>query len=133
LILLLFWKRIVFLLSFLQIFRKIDLSLAWVICTTVVTWSSIFHGQELTASVNRTIQVNVSYGARLGYGWYASLRVTSLSLLYRIVNVVYIWTLFSMLNPFCHEWSRLVTLCHELLYFLGFDLCTVSMTLVDAT
>jgi hypothetical protein len=32
-----------------------------------------------------------------------------------------------------HAWSRLVTLCHELLFILGFDLYTVSVTLVDAT
>jgi len=64
---------------------------------------------------------------------HASLSLTSLSLLYRFVNVLYIWTLFLLLNTFCHEWSRLVTLCHELLYILGFDLYTVSMTLVDAT
>jgi hypothetical protein len=63
----------------------------------------------------------------------ASLTLTSLSLLYRLVNVLYIWTLFLLLNTFCHDWSRLVTLCQELLYILGFDLCTVSMTLVDAT
>jgi hypothetical protein len=43
------------------------------------------------------------------------------------------WTLFLLQNTFCHAWSRLVTLCHELLYNLGFDLYTVAMTLVDAT
>jgi hypothetical protein len=57
---------------------------------------------------------------------------TSLSL-YRFVNVLYIWTLFLLLNTYCHVWSRLVTICHELLYILGFDLYTVSMTLVDVT
>jgi hypothetical protein len=31
-----------------------------------------------------------------------------------------------------HVFTRMVTLCHELLYILGFDLYTVSMTLVDA-
>jgi hypothetical protein len=64
---------------------------------------------------------------------HASLTLTSLSLLYRLVYVLYIWTLFSLLNTFCHAWSRLVPLCHELLYILNFDLYTVSMTLVDAT
>jgi hypothetical protein len=64
---------------------------------------------------------------------HTSLNLTSLSLLYRLVNVLYIWTLFLLLNTFCHTWSRLVTLCHELLYNLGFDLNTVSMTLVDAS
>jgi hypothetical protein len=61
-----------------------------------------------------------------------SLTLTSLSLLYRLVNVLYIWTLFLLLNTFCHAWSRLVTLCQELLYIFSFDLYTVSMTLVDA-
>jgi len=46
------------------------------------------------------------------------------------------WTLFLQLNTFFthgYAWLRLVTVCHELLYFLGLDLYTVSMTLVDAT
>jgi len=46
------------------------------------------------------------------------------------------WTLFLQLNTFFtqgYAWLRLVTLCHLLLYFLGIDLYTVSMTLVDAT
>jgi hypothetical protein len=62
-----------------------------------------------------------------------SLTVTSLSLLLRYVNDLYMWTLFLLLNTFCYSWSRIVTLCHELLYILGFDLYTVSVTLVDAT
>jgi len=53
------------------------------------------------------------------------LPLTSLSLLHRLVNVLYLWTLFLLLNTFCHDCSRLVTLCHELLYFIGFDLYTV--------
>jgi hypothetical protein len=61
-----------------------------------------------------------------------SLSLISLSLFYRFVNVLYIWNLFLLLNTFFHAWSRLVTLFHELLYFLGFDLYTVSMILVDA-
>jgi hypothetical protein len=64
---------------------------------------------------------------------YTSLTLTSLSLFYSLVNVLYIWTLFLLLNAFCHACSRLVALCQELLYILGFDLYTVSMTLVDAT
>jgi hypothetical protein len=64
---------------------------------------------------------------------HASLSLASLSLLYSFVNVLYIWTLFLLLNRFCYEWSRLETLCHELHYYLGLDLYTVSMTLVDAT
>jgi len=64
---------------------------------------------------------------------HASLSLTPLSLFYRLVNVLYIWTLFLLLNTFCHACSRLVTLCQELLYILGFDLYTVCMTLVDAT
>jgi hypothetical protein len=64
---------------------------------------------------------------------HASLSLTSLSVLYRIVNVLYIWTQFLLLNTFCHGWSRLVTLCHELPYILGFDLYTVCMNLVDVT
>jgi hypothetical protein len=62
-----------------------------------------------------------------------SLTLTSLSLLYRFVNILYIWSLFLLLNTFCHAWSLLLTKCHELLYILGFDLYTVSMTFLDAT
>jgi hypothetical protein len=62
-----------------------------------------------------------------------SLTFTFLSLLYRFVNVLYVRTLILLLNTFCHAWSRLITLCHELHFILGFDLYTVSMTLVDAT
>jgi hypothetical protein len=62
-----------------------------------------------------------------------SLTLTSLSLLYRFVNVLYIWSQFLMLNSFYHVWSRLVTLCHELHYILGSYLYTVSMTLVNET
>jgi hypothetical protein len=64
---------------------------------------------------------------------HASLTLISLSLLYRFANVLYIWTLLLLLNTYCYAWSLLVTLCHELLYILGFELYTVSMTLVDAT
>jgi hypothetical protein len=69
----------------------------------------------------------------LAMAGHASLTLTSLSLLYRFVNIVYIWTLFLLLNTFRHAWSRLVTLCLELLYILGFDLYTLSMTLVDVS
>jgi hypothetical protein len=62
-----------------------------------------------------------------------SLTLTSLSLLLRYVNVLYMWTLFLLLNTFCHAWSRLVTFCHELLYILGFEMNTASMTFDDAT
>jgi hypothetical protein len=62
-----------------------------------------------------------------------SLTLTSLSLLLRYVNVLYMWTLFLLLNTFRHVWSRLVTLCQELLYILGFEMNTLSITLVDAT
>jgi hypothetical protein len=61
-----------------------------------------------------------------------SINVTSQSLLYRLVNVLYERTLILLLNAFCHAWSHLDTYCHELLYIIGFDLYTVSMTL-DAT
>jgi len=64
---------------------------------------------------------------------HASLSLTSLSLLNRFVNILYIWTLFLLLFTFCHAWTRLVTLSHELFYKFGFDLYTVSVTLVDAT
>jgi hypothetical protein len=64
---------------------------------------------------------------------HSSISLTSLSLIFRFVNVLYIWNLFLLLNTFCHEWSRVITFSHELLYFLGLDLHTVSMTLVDAT
>jgi hypothetical protein len=59
--------------------------------------------------------------------------LNSLKILYVLVNVLYIWPLFLLLNMFFHACSRLVTLCQELLYILGFDLYTVCMTLVDAT
>jgi hypothetical protein len=62
-----------------------------------------------------------------------SLSLTSLSLLYRYDNVFYMRSLFLLLNTIYHAWSRLVKLCHELLYILGFDLYTVSMALVDTT
>jgi hypothetical protein len=62
-----------------------------------------------------------------------SITLTSLSLLYRFVDLLYVLTLILLLNTSCHVWSHLVTNCHELLYILGFDLYTVSMTLVDAT
>jgi hypothetical protein len=42
-----------------------------------------------------------------------SLNLTSLSLLYRFVNILYIWTLFLLLITFWHEWSGLVTLCNK--------------------
>jgi hypothetical protein len=44
-----------------------------------------------------------------------------------------IWTLFLLLNTFCHEWSRLVTLCNEQLFIISFELYTVSTYLFDAT
>jgi hypothetical protein len=62
-----------------------------------------------------------------------SCTLTSLSLLYRLANVLYVGPLFLLLSTFCHACSRLVTLCHESLYIHGFDLYTVSMTLFDAT
>jgi hypothetical protein len=40
----------------------------------------------------------------------------------------YIWTLLLLLNTILHEWSRLVTLCNELLCIICFDLYTVSKT-----
>jgi hypothetical protein len=64
---------------------------------------------------------------------HTSLSFTSLSLLYRFVNVLYIKSLYLLLNTFCCAWLRLVPLSYELLYILGFDMYTDSMTLVDAT
>jgi predicted tellurium resistance membrane protein TerC len=55
-----------------------------------------------------------------------SLYLTTLSLLYRLVNILYIRTLFFLLNTFRHEWPGLVTLCNELHYITCFDLYTVS-------
>jgi hypothetical protein len=60
---------------------------------------------------------------------HASFTLSSLSLLYRYVNVKSIFTAE-------HVLTRMFTpsqLCHELLYILGFELYTVSMTLVDPT
>jgi hypothetical protein len=59
--------------------------------------------------------------------------LTSLSLLHCLENVLYMLTLFLLLNTFCHASSGLVRLCQELLNILGFDLFTVSMTVVDET
>jgi hypothetical protein len=56
---------------------------------------------------------------------HSSLGLTSLSLLYRFVNVLHIWNLFFLLYTFWHEWSKLVTLCNELLHNINFDLYTV--------
>jgi hypothetical protein len=44
----------------------------------------------------------------------------------------YIWTLFLMLNMFCHEWSRIVRLCNDLLYKVDINLNTVYMTRFEA-
>jgi len=63
----------------------------------------------------------------------ALLNLSSLSLLYRFVNVLYIWTPLLLLNTFCHAWSRLVSHFHELFYKFGFELYTVSVTLADVT
>jgi hypothetical protein len=57
---------------------------------------------------------------------HSSLTLTSLSLIYRLVNFLNVWSLFLLLKMFYHAWSRLATHCHELLYILGFDLYTVS-------
>jgi hypothetical protein len=62
-----------------------------------------------------------------------TLRLTSLSLLYRFVNLLYIRTLFLLLKTFWHEWSRLVTPWNDLLYIINFDLYTVSMTVFEST
>jgi hypothetical protein len=66
-------------------------------------------------------------------GGHASLTLTSVSLLYCFVNVLNIWSLFFLLNMFCHAQSHLVTHCYELICILCFDLYTVCMNLVDAT
>jgi hypothetical protein len=60
------------------------------------------------------------------------LTLISLSLLYRFANVLYMRSLFLLLNTFYNAWSRLVTICHVLLYILSFYLYKVCMTLVDA-
>jgi hypothetical protein len=62
-----------------------------------------------------------------------TLTLTSLTLLYRYDTVLYMRSQFLMLNTFCHAWSRLVMLCFELHYIVGFDLYPDSMTLVVAT
>jgi hypothetical protein len=64
---------------------------------------------------------------------HASITLTSLSLFHRFVYVLYIRTLFLLLNASCCACLRQVTLLYELLYILGFEMYTVSMTLVDAT
>jgi hypothetical protein len=58
-----------------------------------------------------------------------SLNLTSLTLLYRFVIILYIWTIFLLLNTFWHERTCLVTHCNDLHYIISFDLHTVSMTL----
>jgi hypothetical protein len=64
---------------------------------------------------------------------HASLSLSSMSLQHRFDYVLYIWRLFLLLNTFCHAWSRLVPLFHELLFILGVELYAESVTLVDAT
>jgi hypothetical protein len=64
---------------------------------------------------------------------YNSLSLTSLSLLYIFVNVLYKQSLFLLQNPFSKEWLRLVKLCYELLYIISFVLYAISMALFDAT
>jgi hypothetical protein len=59
-----------------------------------------------------------------------SLTLTSLSLLSLFVNVAYVRTLYLLLNTFRLALPILVRLCHQLLYILGFDLYTLSVTLV---
>jgi hypothetical protein len=61
-----------------------------------------------------------------------SLNLTSLSPLYRFVNILYIWTLFLLLNTFYHKSTRLLTLCNELLYIISFDLFTVCKRFFEA-
>jgi hypothetical protein len=46
---------------------------------------------------------------------------------------LYIWTLFLLLDMFWDKWSRIITLCNELLYKVDFDLYTVYMTRFDTT
>jgi hypothetical protein len=51
-----------------------------------------------------------------------------------VSNVLCIWTLFLLLITSLHEWSRLVTLCNELInIFFSLDLYTVSKSRFDAT
>jgi hypothetical protein len=64
---------------------------------------------------------------------HGSLNLTSLSLIYRFDNILYVRTVFLQLNTFCYARLRLIPLCHELLYIHGFVLYNVSLTLVDAT
>jgi len=58
-----------------------------------------------------------------------------MSLLKCYVIVFYVDSLLTADTFFTHgyAWLRLVTLSHELLYFLGLDLYTVSVTLIDGT
>jgi hypothetical protein len=41
--------------------------------------------------------------------------------------------LFLLLNTFWHALSRIIALCNELIYKVGFDLYNVYMTRFDAT
>jgi hypothetical protein len=61
-----------------------------------------------------------------------SLTLNSLLLLYCFANVLYMLSLFLLLNSFYNTLTRLITICHELLYILSFYLYTVCMILVDA-
>jgi hypothetical protein len=70
---------------------------------------------------------------RLVMDGHNSLSSTSLSLQYRFVNILYICTLFLLLNTFCHELTGIVTLCNELLYNISFDMYTVTKRFFDAT
>jgi hypothetical protein len=50
-----------------------------------------------------------------------------------VSHVLYIWIKVLLLDTFWDERSRIVTLCNELLYKVGFNLNTVYMTRFDAT
>jgi hypothetical protein len=52
---------------------------------------------------------------------------------FSVTQLRYIWTLYLLLNTFWHEWSRILTLCNELLYKVRFNLYAVYMTRFDAT
>jgi hypothetical protein len=66
---------------------------------------------------------------RIAFDGHDSLTLTSVSLLFLYDNVLYMRSLFLLLNTFYSAWSRLVTFCHELLYILGFFLNTVCFYL----
>jgi hypothetical protein len=78
--------------------------------------------------LSKICKVSVPYDGRLGYGCSHQVNFDFSVTIISLVNVLYIWTVFLLLNTFCQACSRLVSLCREILYILLLDLYAVWMT-----